>query len=319
MCTYNGDMHIESQLRSIAEQSTLPSELIICDDKSSDNTKSIIRNFKKNAPFKVKLTDNTDNLGPVRNFAQAIQKCQYDTIFLCDQDDIWAPEKIEATTTSFQENPLALYAFSDATMIDNNGQPTGRSLWKGFKLPNFKSDFRKEKQLQVLLQQNVVTGAAMAIKASLKQAALPIPVFSMHDYWLAILGSTISFGVTIPAPLIKYRIHPKQACGWGKKGFFKSLEISLKSNERDSRKRLSDFKNLQQRLAHIAQFTDIPKKKSELIDKKTTHLTKRCDIRTSNALSKPVKVISETLSGRYHNFSDSNRTAWESIARDLCL
>ncbi|MBW6521001.1 MAG: glycosyltransferase, partial [Desulfoarculaceae bacterium] len=38
LCTYNGEQFLQEQLDSIAAQSLLPDELVICDDRSSDAT-----------------------------------------------------------------------------------------------------------------------------------------------------------------------------------------------------------------------------------------------------------------------------------------
>jgi hypothetical protein len=35
MCTYNGALHLREQLESIAAQTRLPDELVICDDRST--------------------------------------------------------------------------------------------------------------------------------------------------------------------------------------------------------------------------------------------------------------------------------------------
>ncbi len=38
MCTYNGERFLAEQLDSIAKQSRLPDELVVCDDGSTDRT-----------------------------------------------------------------------------------------------------------------------------------------------------------------------------------------------------------------------------------------------------------------------------------------
>ena len=42
MCTYNGSRFLGEQLKSLAEQTMLPSELIICDDASTDATSAMV-------------------------------------------------------------------------------------------------------------------------------------------------------------------------------------------------------------------------------------------------------------------------------------
>ena len=47
MCTYNGERYIEQQLKSIVTQYYPIDEIQIADDGSTDNTVSIINDFKK--------------------------------------------------------------------------------------------------------------------------------------------------------------------------------------------------------------------------------------------------------------------------------
>ena len=72
MCTYNGGRYLQEQLESIALQSRLPMELVVCDDQSTDDTISILKRFQVEAPFAVKVIRNSQRLGSTKNFDQAI-------------------------------------------------------------------------------------------------------------------------------------------------------------------------------------------------------------------------------------------------------
>ena len=72
-------------------------EIIICDDKSKDNTVKVVEEFisKKGVSDIINISVNEENLGYASNFISAVKKTTGDLIFFCDQDDIWSPEKIE--------------------------------------------------------------------------------------------------------------------------------------------------------------------------------------------------------------------------------
>ena len=53
MCTYNGELYLREQLDSIAAQTRLPDELVVCDDGSVDRTVAILDGFAATAPFPV--------------------------------------------------------------------------------------------------------------------------------------------------------------------------------------------------------------------------------------------------------------------------
>ena len=96
MTTYNGEKYVEEQLDSIRVQTRKADEVLIFDDQSSDKTVKIIQHYiDDNKLNNWKITVNAVNKGWRKNFFDGIQETSGDVIFLCDQDDIWVPDKIE--------------------------------------------------------------------------------------------------------------------------------------------------------------------------------------------------------------------------------
>ena len=129
LASYNGERYIAEQLDSIARQTRLPDELIISDDASSDATPAIVRDFAQRALFPVRVLQNSERAGSTRNFEIAIRACKGDIIFLCDQDDVWYPDKISLVEERFINDPGAGAVFTDADVVDENLHPIGRRLW----------------------------------------------------------------------------------------------------------------------------------------------------------------------------------------------
>lgn len=64
MCTYNGAASLSEQLESLAAQTRLPDELVVCDDRSNDGrTLEIVKAFARKSPFRVRLYVNRKTLG----------------------------------------------------------------------------------------------------------------------------------------------------------------------------------------------------------------------------------------------------------------
>ena len=61
--TYNGTDFVEEQRKSLAAQTTLPYELVVSHDGSSDATLDIVRRFSEHAPFPVIVRQNERRLG----------------------------------------------------------------------------------------------------------------------------------------------------------------------------------------------------------------------------------------------------------------
>jgi hypothetical protein len=301
-------------LDSIASQSLLPDELVVCDDGSVDDTLILLREFVKQSPFPVRLYVNQSNLGSTRNFEEAIQLCGGDVIALADQDDVWRPRKLEVLLDTLEMHPRAGYAFSDADVVNDMGVPLLRSWWEavGFHAADVKQ-FLAGHQLALLLKRNVVTGAGMAIRASLKSSVLPIPSRWVHDYWIALLGSTFGHGVPVPEQLFTYRQHASQQIGPRHTTPLKDCKISLTATAEDAAGKLERFLEFQQRVLAASAFAPCPSENIEWIREKGLHLGRRAAIRSRSGIQEVATVLSEAVTGRYMKFSDS----WRSILRDL--
>ena len=105
MATYNGSEFIREQLDSIKNQTMHVDEVVICDDRSKDDTVEIVRSFiADNSLQGWNIEVNEVNLGYGSNFNKALLKASGDYIFFSDQDDIWEPDKVETMVRIMEEN-----------------------------------------------------------------------------------------------------------------------------------------------------------------------------------------------------------------------
>jgi len=214
MCTYNGESYLKAQLESILLQNKKPDMIVICDDYSSDATWEILEEFKAKAQLPVIIFRNDVRQGVIRNFERAVSSLTTDVIFLCDQDDIWLPDKVAKVSSIFESSPEISLIFSDAILIDENAEHFDHSLFERLGVT------RKEKEgilhdnaLAVLLRRNIITGATAAFRRSLLPLALPFPETHYHDEWLGFIAAATSRIKLIPEPTIKYRLHGKNVVG----------------------------------------------------------------------------------------------------------
>ena len=313
MCTYNGARFLREQLDSIARQTQQPDELVVSDDCSSDETPGIIKSFASQAGFSVRVLSNSTRLGPAKNFEQAIDACRGDIIIFSDQDDVWNPHKVRAFTRVFNEHPKAVYAFSDAVMVDQFGKPLNQTFWEAVRLKRRLGEFSGPGQVEVLLKYNLIPGAAMAFRSAFRQVVLPIPAGWMHDYWIALLGSVLAQGVPINDTLFNYRRHPDQVCGWRKITFTQSCKDSLNCGAEDSLKKCEIFGQVRSRVLATGDLNETARARVQLLQEKELHLSKRAGFRSASRTVRIAGVFAEAWSGRYQRFSDS----WYSVVRDL--
>jgi glycosyltransferase involved in cell wall biosynthesis len=224
MCTFNGGRFLLQQLESIAAQERLPDELVVSDDGSTDSSLEIVQTFADRVQFPVRIFRNGRRLGSTGNFEKAIQLCDGEFIALCDQDDVWKPDKLARLSGALWGDITMGGVFSDADLVDEAGDATGKRLWQFHKFRfAHPDDFERNAAIQLLLKHDVVTGATLMFRASLRDVLLPIPEPWVHDGWIAwmlVLHSRLTF---VSEPLLWYRVHPGQQLGLGRPGWQKRI------------------------------------------------------------------------------------------------
>ena len=201
MCSYNGERFIKEQIDSILDQSYSNFELIITDDRSSDKTIEIIKDYQQNDK-RIKLYQNETNLGFVKNFEKAISLCTGDYIALTDQDDIWKKDKLKTFIENIGENVLI---YSDAILIDEHASDLGKELIR----PT--NNLIAGSNNRAFLLENCMSGNTLMFKKELVQYILPIPDdVSFHDIWIAFVASTYGSIIFTDEPMTYYRRYSEQ-------------------------------------------------------------------------------------------------------------
>ncbi len=312
LCTYNGARFLSEQLESIAAQTMLPHELVICDDRSSDNTVDIIREFAAGAPFPVSLSVNDSRLGSTKNFEKAISRCQFEVIALCDQDDVWHPQKLSRMADVFHRDQYIGAVFSDAELIDENSQRLGNTLWSSnlFNMREQKK-FASGDGLEVLLKHTLVTGATLAFRSGFRSLVLPIPSEQIHDLWITMLIASVQHLAPLRHALIRYRQHEGQQIGPGKKlTFWQKVPTRVGPDYYLSEaERLGEIcERLHDRRALFPPHPNA----LHLIRQKIKHRKARAEFPSSKVLRLPT-VIREAATLRYWRYSNGVG----SVAKDL--
>jgi glycosyltransferase involved in cell wall biosynthesis len=301
LCTYNGAAFLKEQLNSINQQTQLPDELVICDDNSFDHTLEIIDLFIKEAKFIVRVFRNEARLGSTQNFGKAISLCEGDIIFLADQDDYWYPEKIAVCERIFKENPGIGGVFSDAEMVDKQLIGLGYNFWEsiGFNEKDQRK-FVNGKATEVLINHNVVAGAALAFRAEMKRFFLPIPDIWVHDGWIALCIAVTSNVAAVPRTLYQYRQHSNQQIGGVKKGFLDQIKKDKREDLIEScRLGMECFELL---LDRVKTISGLPEDIMNSIEGKIRHLVIRADLPKQRLWRFPI-ICSELLKLNYKRYT----------------
>src|SRR5260221_4923885 len=174
IATYNGEKYIYQQVKSILNQMSATDELIISDDKSSDQTISILESLKDD---RIKIYINIKSKGPVANFENALSKASGKIIFLADQDDIWFNNKIQTHLELHAKYDLVI---SDANVVNEFGQ----LIYNSF----FEERGSKSGLINNLIKNSYI-GCCMSFNQKILNYALPFPTYiHMHDWWIGLIG-----------------------------------------------------------------------------------------------------------------------------------
>jgi len=119
---YNNAAYIKETIDSVLNQTYSNLELIICDDKSKDDTVQVIESIHDN---RMKLYKNEKNLGMSGNWNHCLSKCSGEFIKLICADDILAKNCLEKEVEALISHPTAVLAESDTRLFDLNGKQKG--------------------------------------------------------------------------------------------------------------------------------------------------------------------------------------------------
>ena len=221
LCTYNGERFVEAQIASILAQ-TRPVDLIhVHDDASVDATAALVGRLAEahrrgGGTTEIRLHVRERNLGYGGNFWDAIGRSTGDLLFLCDQDDVWHPDKVARLEAAFDDAAVGI-AFSDGDLTG----PDGRRLGDGGVLAEYGLRRRSierfaDDPLRQLLRRNCVNGAAAALRGDLARGAPPLPAGMPHDQWLVMWCCASGRGIVcLPDRLYGYRQHGGNVIGIG--------------------------------------------------------------------------------------------------------
>lgn len=329
MCTYNGARFLGAQLASVAAQTLAPVELVVCDDRSTDETASIVRDFAATSPFPVRLHVNEQNLGSTRNFERAVSLCAGGLIALADQDDVWLPRRLARLGEEFARDASALVVFSDAGIVDEESRPAGQGLWESVGVGREElARIERGRGIGDLLRGATVTGATMAVRASLRELALPFPteLALIHDGWMSLLAACVGGVRPVAEQLVLYRRHGSQQVGplarpeaeGGMRAVVagEARGVLARANPYDAtlavaraaRARLADARARGHVLAKGAQAA----RSIEELDARISHMDARRTLPPAR-LRRAAPVLRELVTLRYHRFANG----FASAAKDL--
>lgn len=195
MPTYNCAAFIEDSLKSVLAQHYKNWELLIVDDCSTDNTKSVLAPYLAKYP-NIHYTCLEKNSGPDAARSMALKQAKGAYVAFLDSDDLWMPDKLSLQIDFMKKNKVAFSA-TGYELIQEDNSSEGVAL-----LPPEKTNYDKMLRLSCPIGNLTV----MYDRRVIGDQQVP-SIKKRNDFalWLQILHKTDAcYGM--PNVLGKYRV-----------------------------------------------------------------------------------------------------------------
>ena len=223
MISYNHGEFIGQAIESILSQhADFGFELIISDDVSSDNTRSICQQYKERFPDKIRLVLREQNLGICKNFFETLSLAKGKYVAVCEGDDYWIDSyKLQKQKEYLDNHPAASLVYHNAIVKTGQTKKLFISL-------------DKEKHIvgtEELLSKWAIPTASIMFRRDAFFVPEPFLVFTNADYYLELLLHSKGEIHYVPSLMSVYRMHPGSASEFlnkDKSGLYEGLKELLR-------------------------------------------------------------------------------------------
>lgn len=242
---YNHAPYLKQRIDSVLNQTYQDFELIILDDKSTDNSKEVIEQYR-NHPKISQIVYNEINSGTTfKQWNKGIRLAKGELIWFAESDDDASPLFLAELTAKFDQNPKLGIVYCDSYyMNEHNEKAQCTHIWKNerFSTNRWDNDYENSGIKEVndyLIFHNVIDNASSALfkKSAIIAAGMADESFrylgDLYLYMRILLLYDVAY---VAKPLNYFRQHPVNT---SKKSFsngLKQLEdltsfMKLMSNE----------------------------------------------------------------------------------------
>ncbi len=201
---FNYAAYVGQAIESALGQTYAPSEIIVSDDASHDNSCEVIESYVSRNRS-VRLLRNSHG-GMAATLNSAYRNCSGDIICLLDADDTFLPGKIEAVVDAFRVHPQAGFAVHRASLVDNQARARGiYPLLSG--LPSGDCTETTYENAGILMGLPPTTN--LALRREIADRIFPIPVeyTGYAEQMIHRLAPLMTELCAVDAPLARWRLH----------------------------------------------------------------------------------------------------------------
>lgn len=122
---YNHAQFLDQRIESVLSQTYSNFEIIILDDKSTDNSIDVIQKYKDNEHVSHIVTNQENSGSTFKQWKKGFELSSGELIWIAESDDACTPELLETLVNEFEKDPQCTIAFCRSNKMDTNGNIIG--------------------------------------------------------------------------------------------------------------------------------------------------------------------------------------------------
>lgn len=137
--TFNRSQYLKECIGSLLSQTRAPDQIIVVNDGSTDDTEDVVRSYGDQVTLL-----NKPNGGKSSALNLALQHCHSDYVWICDDDDIAAPDGLQHLANAIDADPqldMVFGRYERFTMEGNGVVFSDPDYWARASEPNYKICF----------------------------------------------------------------------------------------------------------------------------------------------------------------------------------
>ena len=218
IATYNPNSFFQEQLESILSQNLdegFKLEIIVSDESENDEALRVVeqcrdeRRIYHRHVHRKKYRYYNNLQCATQNFANAIRLSHGDFVFLCDQDDLWYPDRIISMIRVLERTGKHFVSSSFHWMCNGN---------------IFSKTIMRPLSMMKILLKSGVYGFSCAFTREFAEYILPVPNVHQHDTYIGALAVKNKVAIFDDRIMAAHRCYPNQTSN---SGFRESLIVKL--------------------------------------------------------------------------------------------
>jgi glycosyltransferase involved in cell wall biosynthesis len=202
--SFNYAAYVGQAIQSALDQTYAPSEIIVSDDASEDNSCEVIESYVSRNRC-VRLLRNSHG-GMAATLNSAYRDCSGDIICLLDADDTFLPGKIEAVVNALCAHPQAGFAIHSASMVDS--QKRARGIYPLLSaLPSGDCAQITYDNSGVLMGLPPTTNLALRREVAARIFPIPVEYTGYAEQMIHRLAPLMTELCAIEAPMARWQLH----------------------------------------------------------------------------------------------------------------